>query len=102
MEEIIKTSKCIRTFLGNRRGLIIRVLGNDMYSIESISGKFKLIGYCKALDEYRTEVGLKKNLILNEKTGKYKETKKLYNHNRDWFSWILEKYELVRTTKPLY
>lgn len=52
------------------------------------------------LNEYETQCILISNK-LKQKNGVYRETKKLAQHNLAWIHYILEKYGLIRKSKPI-
>lgn len=79
-------------------GLLITPLENDVFVVENSCNK--LVGYCKALDDYNTRVRLDHNYTKG-KNGRLYESKKLYEHNMNWFYYILTETGFVREAKTI-
>jgi hypothetical protein len=98
MESIIKEGNSTKYFLEDDLLLTITDLGNNNYIVEN---KFnKLEGYCKNLDEYKTEYRLDKNYSKGKNNRLY-STKKLFAHNASWFCYILQEKGFVFKTLPI-
>jgi hypothetical protein len=83
-------------YLNNKLALTITKCDNNYYIVENTVSRLE--GICMPLDEYYTKVYLIKNYTKG-KNGRLYKTKKLYNHNSSWFSYILEKEGFVRKSK---
>ena len=79
-------------------GLSITPTGNNMFIVENSFNK--LIGYCEALDDYKTSVRLDHNYTKG-KNGRLYESKKMLEHNTSWFYYILQEKGFVREAKTI-
>lgn len=96
MEKVIKEENKTFYYLDNELLLTIEVLGENKFLVEN---KFnKLIGEVIPLDDYTTQISLEKN-FKKDKLGRWRNTKKLINHNSSWFSYILQEKGFVRKMK---
>jgi hypothetical protein len=98
METIVNKENKTEYYLNDELLLTITDLGNNYYITEnSVS---KLEGYCKALNSYKTECRLDKNYTIG-KNGRLYDSKKLINHNKWWFAYILEDKGFIRKAVPV-
>lgn len=96
MERIDKVNNTTNIYLDDRLLLSITDLGNNHYITENSVNRLE--GYCKTLDDYKTECRLDKNYTIG-KNGRLYNSKKLIEHNTSWFAYILTEYGFIRKAK---
>ena len=95
MNRIEKIDNMTKFYIGDELSLTITELENCNFIVEN---QFtRLEGYCKVLDNYKTEVRLDKN-YKKYNNGKIRNVKKLFHHNMSWFAYILAEKGIVKTT----
>lgn len=99
MEKVIKEENKTFYYLNNELLLTIEVLGENKYLVENEFNK--LIGEVIPLDDYTTLVSLEKN-FKKDKLGRWRNTKKLFEHNKGWFSYIIQENGFVRKAKAIH
>ena len=98
MEKIIEKENVKEYYIDGRLSLTIIELGNNKFIVQNKDTK--LIGYCKPIDDYETQIELEGNYTIG-KNGRLYKTKKLLDHNAMWFSYILQQKGYIRKAKAV-
>lgn len=98
MDKVIKIENKTMYYLDSELLLTIEELGDNKYLVEN--NFIKLIGKVVAIDEYVTEITLEKN-YKKDTLGRWRNTKKLAEHNTNWLSYILQEKGFVRKALPI-
>jgi hypothetical protein len=91
-EEIIKENNVTKCYYKGNLLLTITELGNDNYIVENSDTRLK--GFCRKFNDYKVEYRLDEN-SRKGKNGRWYNTKKLFQHNGQWFWYILQEYGFV-------
>lgn len=98
MDRIEKDNATTEFYIDGKLLLTIKVLGGNMYEVENKSTK--IVGYAEVLDEYRTAFKILEHYSKG-KNGRLYKTKKLLEHNSNWFVYILAEKGFIRKTSAI-